>query len=314
VSPPRWQVLIAGAGWRVWRFVVPALLNEGISREQMTIVRRSASAELHPVLRPVRTVTSFRELSGGAFDLTLNCVLEESLLAVQQELVRRYPRAVHLCDTPIFSRADDLREVVRLSKVPVYSLEDWPLMPNLEFLAAEMRRAEGNASLSIEHFGIPGHFLSLYRSICGRRHSLRGLRKVDGGLAGEPRSGWLVRFRQPKQFAVAKASLRTQRALLQDFHEVETTAHSESEIIYRIIGDSSVRYYHGARELSAHRIEPEILEAFQPFDDRKNVHELDKCVALCRLFRSVSGGADSMAYSYLSSARDAWTARRFGAT
>jgi hypothetical protein len=40
-SSPR--ILIAGAGWRVSQFVVPALLAVGVRREDITLVRRQTA-------------------------------------------------------------------------------------------------------------------------------------------------------------------------------------------------------------------------------------------------------------------------------
>jgi hypothetical protein len=304
------QVLIAGGGWRVWRFIVPALLNEGTPSDRITILRRSASATAASALRMIRAVSTLDELSGLEFHLTLNCVPAQSLVGLQTDLVRRYPQAMHFCDTPIYSDADELRQVVRLSRAPIYSLEDWPLMPNLDFFARETRRHDEDVHLDIEHFGIVGHFLSLYRSIHGGPNPFRGLRKRDACVVGEPRSGMIVTFGGPKRLALAKASLRTPTWLVEDFHEVETVAHSNSEILYRLIDSSSVRYCRGTEDISVHAVDRSILSSFEPFDDRKNVHELDKFIGLTRLFRSVLGGTDTLAYPYLSSVRDSLTARR----
>jgi hypothetical protein len=45
------RVLVAGAGWRAWRFVVPALVNAGVRADHITILRRSADAPTPPPLR-----------------------------------------------------------------------------------------------------------------------------------------------------------------------------------------------------------------------------------------------------------------------
>lgn len=288
---------------------MPALLNEGVRADHITILRRSATAPRPSVLSALRVVSRFDDLSGLDFDLTLNCVLAPSLVAIQNELVLRYPRAVHFCDTPICTDGDDLRQVVRLSRARIYSLEDWPLMPNLDFLAREARRLDEAAHLDIEHFGIVGHFLSLYRSMHGRRRPSHGLRKASSGVIGTTDSGTTMTFRGPKQLALAKTSLGTPTLLIEDFHEVDTAGHSNNEILYRLIDNSGVRYCRGTQDVSVHAVAPSILSSFEPFDDRKNVHELDKFIGLTRLFRSVLGGANTLAYPYLSSVRDSLAAR-----
>jgi len=307
------KVLIAGGGWRVSRFIVPALLNEGVARNDITILRRSSCAVAAPMLRSLRTVSNLDELDGVEFEVTLNCVVAESLVAVQQHLVQRYPQAVHFCDTPVFCDRDSLFQVLRLSRARIYSLEDWPLMPNLAFLVSEARRPHRSVDLRVEHFGILVHFLSLFRSLHGGLNPLgRRLTKRSADYIGEPRPGSRVTFRANKQLPLAKTSLRTDRVIIEDFHEVEDQPRSNDEVLYRLIDGTHVRYHRGAEEISAHKVDQSILDGFFPLDDRKNVHELDKFIGLARLFRSVLSDTDTAAYPYLSSARDSLTARRLG--
>lgn len=307
------RVLIAGAGWRVTRFVVPALINEGVSRDGIAIVRRSGSSHSPPELRGIQIVTDLKDLDMPEFQLSINCVARESLVTIQRALVARAPGALHFCDTPIFNDRRDLVRVLSLSRHRLFSLEDWPLMPNLVFLGREMAKAEGAAELRVEQFGIAGHFLSLYRSLCGVRPASRRLIQKGDALTGHPTTRKTVTFQSPKNFAVAKASTRSDNSLVEDFHEVESAPHDDPEVLYRVVDDVGVRYYCGAQEISTHRVLPELIAGFAPLNDRKNVHELDKFIGLTTLFRSALRKDTTSAYPYLHSVRDALTVRRLDA-
>jgi hypothetical protein len=307
------QVLIAGAGWRVSRFIVPALLNEGVSADCITILRRSANSPLGRELEGTRIVGNLEDVADTEYPLTINCVSRESLATMQRALVERVPHALHFCDTPIINDWSEVFSVPVLRRARLYSLEDWPLMPNLMFLAHELARADGPAHLSVEHFGIIGHFVSIYRSLCGWPLASRKLVPQHNVLVGHPTAEKRVTFRSPKDFPVAKVSLRTDAMLLEDFHEIETAAHDDSEVLYRVVDGGCLRYYRGPREISAHPVVPALMEWFLPFGDRKNVHELDKFVGLSTLFRAALRNDPAVAYSYIHSIRDSLTARRLAA-
>lgn len=307
------RILIAGAGWRVTRFVVPALISEGVTPDRLTIVRRSVAAIPDPSLEGIRVVTDLRALDKGDYGVTINCVTRESLVAMQRALLARAPRAIHFCDTPIYDHRSELLAVLINGRGRVFSLEDWPLMPNLRFLARSFATASPPAHLRIEHFGIVGHFLSLYRGLAGMRVGAHQLRRRDKEIVAHPAPGKTVTFVSPKDATRAKAWIRTASTLIEDFHEVESAAHENSEVLYRIVDGSTVRYLSGAREISAHRLSPAVLAMFTPLHDRKVVHELDKMIGLTTLFRAVLYGRGYGAYGYLQSFRDAITARRLEA-
>jgi hypothetical protein len=302
--------LIAGAGWRVWRFVVPALLAAGIPRRMITILRRSIRPEPHSMLQNIRVILTLDEVSSMGIGITLNCVSAASLVEVQEMLVKRFPAAMHFCDTPIFAQTAELARVAYLSRKNLFSLEDWPLMPNMDFFIREVRNTTDPIDLRIYNFGILTHFLSLYRSIHGEWNPAgRLLRKENADIFGHPRRGTLIAFRSKKDLPVAKTMLRTKRRLVEDFHEVEAVPHGNNEVFYRVIDESSVQYYCGSTQISAHKVENSILETFSPFNDRKNVHELDKFIGLKRLFGSLLRGKQALPYGYAKSARDALVSR-----
>jgi hypothetical protein len=299
------KILIAGAAWRVWRFIVPALKAAGLSVDDIVIMRRNADADLHPVLAGIRVVASLDEIASETFDITLNCAVASAMLSVQQAMVNRYPKARHFCDTPIFSDTADLRSVLRLALRRLNSLEDWPLMPNLAFFVREMRAAGRGSQLRIESFGIPTHFLSLYRSIHGdwalpRQQLHRDQTRIVGRLA----RGRDVVFWYRKDLPAAKVSFRSESALIEDFHEVEPGPHEDAGVVYRVVGDGEVTYYHGRDAFFSIDIDPAWIASFAPFSDRKNVHEFDKFVGLVSLFRSILARGKIRPYGYLASVRD----------
>ncbi|MCX5578954.1 hypothetical protein [Kaistia terrae] len=302
---PDSRILIAGAAWRVWRFIVPALLAAGYLRESVTILRRSTEAELHPGLEGIRVVTSLDALEGERFDMTMNCTAAAAMLDVQEGLVRRFPHARHFCDTPTFSDPADAVRALRLGLKRMHSLEDWPLMPNLAYFAARMRKSRNRAELRIEHFGILTHFLSLYRTIHGDWHPFsRGLVRSEGLVSASPARGRSVLFRYRKNLPLAKLALQTTDCLLEDFHEVEPSPHNDPEVFYRVATEGQVSYLQGATTISSTPIEAVWIRSFEPFSDRKNVHELDKFIGLVRLFRAIAAGGAARPYGYLASVRD----------
>jgi hypothetical protein len=307
----RVNILIAGAGWRVWRFVVPALLAAGHSREAITVLRRSADAELHPNLAGIQIVTSLEALKGENFDITLNCAAAVPMLGVEEALVRRFPRARHFCDTPTFAGPEQASAALRLGSKRLNSLEDWPLMPNLAYFVKCMRCTRGAAELRIENFGILTHFLSLYRTIQGNwRLFSRELTRGDGIVIGTPAREKSVLFRSRKNLPLAKVALQTPGFLIEDFHEVETAPHDDREVLYRVVSPGQIAYHLGSDVIDRFSIDPAWIASFEPFRDRKNVHELDKFIGLVRLFRAQITGAPPDPYSYLASVRDNLTSLR----
>jgi hypothetical protein len=299
------SILVAGAAWRVWRFIVPALLAAGYSRDAITILRRSADAELHPGLSGIRVVTSLDALEHEHFDITMNCTAASAMLGIQEALVRRFPRARHFCDTPTFGDPAEAARALRLGLRRMHSLEDWPLMPNLAYFADLMRKSRGKAELSIEHFGILTHFLSLYRTIHGDRLPFsRRLARSEEVVSASPARGRSVQFRYRKNLPLAKLALKAADCSIEDFHEVESSPHDDPEVFYRVVSQGLVSYHRGATRISCTAIEPAWIASFEPFTDRKNVHELDKFVGLVRLFQAIAGSGAARPYGYLASVRD----------
>ncbi len=274
----------------------------------MTILRRTPDGNSHPVLDNIRVITCLDDIGSVAIDFTLNCTVANALVSVQERLVRKFPRALHFCDTPIFFNQTQLLRAARLSLGRLHSLEDWPLMPNLAYFVHRMRRETGRADLRIENFGILTHFLSIYRSIHGGWCPFgRGLKRNTSVVAGELDTSRRVTFRYVKDLPRAKIFFRSADALIEDFHEVETQPHQDEEVLYRVIGDASVAYHRGAETFHVVGVDHPWIAFFEPFSDRKNVHELDKFIGLLILFRALLSGDACRPYSYGNSARDRLT-------
>ena len=293
----------------MWRFIVPALLAAGVPKDAITILRRRDDGEVNSVLSGIKIVTKLNSLGKETVDLTMNCAVAKALVSVQEKLVAQFPRARHFCDTPIFSGRNELRRTLRLSVRRLHSLEDWPLMPNLAYFIGQMRRDPGMTALQIENFGILTHFLSLYRSIHGGwsplgRRLYRDPTVIIGTLSGSRD----VVFRYSKDLPISKVRFRSSDALVEDFHEVESQPHRNSEVLYRVVANSSVAYYCGAEVLTKISAPSKWLAFFEPLSERKNVHELDKFLGLLLLFRKLLSGAACRPYSYLDSVRDSITA------
>lgn len=308
------HVVIAGAGWRVKRFVVPALLAAGIRTEQILVLRRRGGFPLSGYPEVDTVADPARLPAASEVALTINCVTASSLVDVQRTLQARYPHAVHFVDTPIFAESDRLFRVLVLRSRRLYSLEDWPFLPNLVHLAALVRDVRGHAMVRLEHFGIPLHFLAWYRSLRGNGPlSGRKLRRDEQTVRGSPRAGVRVLFRLPKIPPLAKWSFESENALVEDFHEVNPAHGSSDEVVHRIVAGDAVSYHRGRVCFHREDISSDLLATFAPLNDRRNVHELDKFVALVGIFRSITAGDRIRTYSFLNAVRDTLTLRRLEA-
>lgn len=301
------QTLVVGAGWRVRRFVLPALFLSGVSPARTIILRRLATSD--GLQEGVRVTTSLDELDGVDIGLTINCVTAESMLGVQRLLLARWPAAIHFCDTPIAAATDHPDELPH-GVGRLYSLEDWAALPNLSALIESIRAAESRCDVRIEHFGIGGHFLAFLRNLCAQLGvEMPALERANGEIVATLRPGWRVLFRERKDLPIAKIFCRTDQRLVEDYFEVEPAGHSNDEILYRVIAGDTIRYRIGLKVVSEYTLDAAVFEGFTPWTDRKNVHELDKLVALTRILGFALGGSGVAPYPYAASAADAIMAR-----
>lgn len=302
------SVLILGAGWRVRRFVIPALQCHGIHSDQIGVLRRTATAEGLP--DGIHVHTSLDTLHGAAPRLTLNCAPAEQMLDLQWSMLRRFPKAMHLCDTPIFASCDSPDHVPPTDTPHLFSLEDWPATPNLD-LVRQTLQGRPRWDVRIEHFGIATHFLAFVRGLATdaglemprtERNGDEVVCQLDAG-----RRATLV---LPKNPDVAKVFMRCEGRVVEDFFEVAPEEDTDEEVLVRTLSREHVRYRLGRSPIGAWTVDPAILDGFQPLSNRKNVHELDKFIALIRIFAWVLTGTGSAPYRYAWSAEDAQMARR----
>jgi hypothetical protein len=312
------RILMAGAGWRISTFVVPALLALGFARTDMTIFRRR-QVEPEGILAGIRGVNQMTALA-GPFDLVINCVAPRALVEVQSGLLELFPRAVHFCDTPVLGRLIDVPGVLRPSEPRnLFSLEDWPSMPNLRPIIALCKDSPRDYRLVFEHIGIDTHFLSVARSVsaaaglgCWRVITRQKRELIDRPV--EARSRCILRG--PKDFARSKVTAWNGSHLIEDFFEIRDGSDLQSrpsspETIFRVIADDRVRYFLGGdcfHEVAVPRAITDILLGKRT---RDAVHRLDKCAALIGIFQSALEGKTE-AYGYWQSSKDALAARFAG--
>jgi hypothetical protein len=290
--------------------VVPALLAVGVRREDITLLRRQA-AEATGYLSGIHTIQDV-DRAEGRFHLTINCVPAPLLLPMQLRLLQLQPNSIHFCDTPILHRIFDLGKARKAAHTTnLFSLEDWPLMPNLQCIWPVCAESPNEFQLRFEHFGIPTHFLSAARTAFGQsaKTGRRFLRRKGGVLIDlklETQARCVLKG--PKREQLAKISMCDGRELIEDFFELTDrgeipAAAASGEVIWRRLDGGLLSYYKGSECFHTVQVPIEI-SALYSSRSRTSTHELDKCVALIDIFRSALEGRPK-AYSFYQSVEDA---------
>ena len=305
------KVLVLGAGRRVHDHIAPALFGLGLTRSDITIVRRRAAAG-EGLLEGI-PVRDWHALA-PQYDLVLNCVCQHNLVETQRRALTLFPGAMHFCDTPIFFKFTELPATLGLSRNSnLYSLEDWPFMPNLQPIFGLCRKAADDYHLRFEHVGIPTHFFSVARTVAaiGRRRRIRLVSRrrnvtTDLALGGQARCVLV----KPKEDMCAKISCWANGQLIEDFFELRsaTEAVSHPEVVSRVLDSVRLSYFLGAHCLREVLIPAEVAAIFHGRTDRRAAHDLDKIAGLMDVLGSALAGRPA-AYAYSDSVHDAVAAR-----
>ena len=294
---------------------MPALLAVGVRREDITLLRRQA-AEGSGYLSGIHATNDIDRVE-GRFHLTINCAPAPLLLPIQLRLLHMQPSSIHFCDTPILYRLLDLKKARKASQTAnLFSLEDWPLMPNLRCIWPVCAESPNQFELRIEHFGIPTHFLSAARTAFDQsaKISRRFLRR-KGWVLIDLKLGTQARcvHRGPKQETLAKISMYDGDRLIEDFFELADregipAAARSGEVIWRRLNGTLLSYCRGSECFHSVQVPLEVSALYTSSRSRTSIHELDKCVALIHIFKSALEG-DPKAYSFRHSIEDALLAR-----
>jgi hypothetical protein len=305
------KILVLGAGRRVRDHIAPALFGLGLTRSDITIVRRRADAG-EGLLEGI-PVKGWHALA-PRYDLVLNCVCQHNLVEAQTRALRLFPGAMHFCDTPIFFKFIQLPATLRLAKHSnLYSLEDWPFMPNLQPIFGLCRKAADDYHLRFEHVGVPTHFFSVARAVAAISHHRRtrlavrrGNVTTDLALGGKARCVLV----KPKQDISAKISCWASGQLIEDFFELRSANEAvfHPEVVSRVLDGVRLRYFLGAQCLREVLIPAEVAARFHGRTDRRAAHDLDKIAGLMDVLGAALAGQPA-AYAYSDSVRDAVAAR-----
>lgn len=290
------RVLIAGAGQRVFRSILPALMGASIAPRNVTLLsRRKTDGNIDGISH----INSTDALGAEHFDWTLNCVPAEAMPSIQQTLFDAFPNARHFCDTPGGASLQAIRTIEKaVEGRPLWSLEDWGLLPNFQSAQAAL---DGRANrLVIHHFGIPIHFLALCRTLAkGTITVMKVPRRLDV-FGGDFRATQIF----PKDFNKAKAVWDSPTGRLHDSLALKTRVTDQDQLV-REFGSDFVVYSASGKIVSELRFAPELMEKFGAVETRQDVHELEKTLALNVLFRNAISGNDCEAYSFANTLRDA---------
>jgi hypothetical protein len=313
------RVLIAGGGSRVSTFVVPALLALGISRKDIVIFKRSPS-EPEGAFEGIM-VTDRKDALAESYGLIINCMTESRLLDMQRRLVRQFPKAVHFCDMPVLKDWTDLPQLVGLGIIEhLFSLEDWPSLPNLAPLIDFCRMNPNSYQLRFERLDDAVHFLSAARTAAAAAgvNNKRIIRRTPGVLVDKPiGTRAMCILEEPPDVSKSKIVAWNEEQLIEDYFEVydgrgpDPQAVSD-EVIYRRVDGDRIRYFLGHRCFRQVEMPRAIIDSFLGRGARGGAQGLDKCVSLMDIFGSALEGR-IIAYRYSLSARDA-TAMRLART
>ena len=240
--------------------------------------------------------------------ITINCAPAEVMLRLQCEIIERFTEATHFCDTPGWVAQDELSRRP-MHREGLYSLEDWPTMPNFDAIRTKVMDQE-RWEIRVERFGILGHFLALVRVLSNDAGlPMPAVTRVGEEFVCDLDHHRRAIFLRPKDLPRSKIFLQYPGGLVEDFFEVSSLSDDTVDILHRVVTTDAIHYLLGNTPLSSWNLTPELIHAFAPLSSRKNVHELDKVVALVRILSSCFGGGDTSAYRYDWTIADAEQAR-----
>lgn len=300
------EVFIAGGGWRVQRFILPALELAGFASENITVFRRSA-AKIDD-FQNVDVISDFESYARTP-DIVVNCLPADLLLDFGSRLLERFPTARQFWDTPptaAFPKLLKAKTNARLRSVT--SLEDFVTLPNIVALT---RSAGDEVMIHLHHFGIPAHFLSVVRTSLrglGRRFDI--LRKSGDKIV----SGNGFSMMQKKNLEHAALYVSGTRDRFVDhfsFYPVATPAVADEGVpLVRVIDGKKISYCVGNSDVLTYDLNARLLRDFVGLATRKSVHELDKVLALHEIFTNKLKRVDQ--YPFADSIKDAFGHRLLG--
>ena len=278
------KLLIIGAGWRVKRFILPAATMLGIKDDAITILRQS------PIdVSNIRTITKLKDLDKN-YDLIINCAAAKSMLNLQITICQMYPNATHLIDTPIIYKIFDIFRAKQLLKYKnIYSLEDWPFMPNTLLLYKTVSPTD---RLSINHFGIGNHFLSFVRSQIQPKVNFLKFSKRHKTIT----AGRKYCHKLEKNYNKASIHLKKTDGDIIDSFSFNPVGPQKNEV-YRTYECGSLRYKLNSQNPLVYDVPPNLMDTFTQKPHKKNIHELDKTIAVYRILKNALGGEFQNLYS-----------------
>lgn len=299
------RVLIVGAGKRVQNALLPALSIMGHNFGKIDILRqRDCPVSFQGVT--INTLTSLDELAPH-YDVVLNCAAATRIIRLTSVLRARFPNSILMADTP---SSASLVELIYcwLSTRPgnaILSLEDWPYLPNLLALKKELPKFK---ILVIGHIGIVNHFLSVWRQWRKCEKQIDSL-----GYHGQLKRGPItIGFVAPKDVLKAHCEIISATAKLTDNFKLSRGSNSsKNNELFRTYHNGRLKYQLAEKTISSFDVSAEILKLFEPLDNRRNVHELDKVLALAFLLKLAFNREISQLYCYRDSLMDCIWARAY---
>ena len=278
------NILIIGAGWRVKRFVLPAISILGIENNTITVLRKKPVNAFN-----IRTITKLKDLD-KSYDLIINCATAKSMLNLQIIMCQKYPNAIHLIDTPIIGRKIDIfRATLLLKNKNIYSLEDWPFMPNISLLSQALSLS---TQLHINHFGTGNHFLSLVRSHIQPKVNFLNFSKNHKTIT----AGRKCCHKLEKNYNKASIHLKKADGDIIDSFSFNPVGPQKNEV-YRTYKCGSLSYKLNSQNHLVYDIPPNIMDTFTQKPHKKNIHELDKTIAVYRILKHALGEEFQNLYS-----------------
>ena len=271
------KILIAGGGWRVQRFILPALELAGVSQDEITIFRKTTSKI--GSFPSVEIITDLKQYEQSPH-IVINCLPPNLLLDVGEVFLEQYSKAKQYWDTPSTASWPKLFEARRKQHLAsVTSLEDFVLLPNI----LALRRAAGEkVTTHLHHFGIATHFLSVVRT---------SLRATDGWVNIVRRSGKKFvasngssMMRQKQLTHAALYSSGTNGRFVDNYSFASVARCAQNTSLSRVVKGGKIIYRVGENDMFTFDLSDRIMQDYVMLGTRQSVHELDKVLALYKIF------------------------------
>lgn len=277
------RILILGCGWRVTRFILPALEICGVKHDNICIFRKNVKQYGQTsTFKQITNLDSYTDCP----DMVLNCLPSNFLFSYGNNVINKFPDAKHYWDTASEAKFYQILFQLFKNNKNIVSLEDFPYLFNITAL---VKISPNNLVINTYFFGIPVHFLSLVRNLNRKFNNkiffvIRSkLDKIQTSI-GHTMS-------TTKNYKKSFIEVKTEGSILKDEfimlpEDVYSNVQSKKDLLYRVYNDTSVSYLVNNVKLITLCLPFSFINNYFKKFDKRDVHEFDKVLSLTYLFTS----------------------------